>query len=88
MRFDVCYNILKAPHFPPPPGLKRGGHDAQDESDKEDDPAQEDILQTRGKMASETFDEQNLPGHKNGYLVTKSYLATKVITMVKLFIYF
>ena len=39
-------------------------------------------------MASETFDEQNLPGNKNGDLVTKSYLATKVITMVKLFMYF
>ncbi len=39
-------------------------------------------------MASETFDEKTLPGHKNGDLVTKSYLATKVITMVKLFIYF
>ena len=39
-------------------------------------------------MASETFDEQNMPGHKNGDLVTKSYLATKVITMVELFIYF
>ena len=41
-------------------------------------------LNTRGKMASETFDERNLPGHKNGDLGTKSYLATKVITMVKL----
>ncbi len=28
-------------------------------------------------MASETFNEQNLPGHKNGDLVTKSYLAKK-----------
>ncbi len=39
-------------------------------------------------MASETFDEQNMPGYKNGDLVTKSYLVTKVITMVKLFICF
>ncbi len=31
---------------------------------------------------------KNLPGHKSGDLVTKSYLTTKVITMVKLFIYF
>ena len=45
-------------------------------------------FKTRGKMASETFDEQNLPGHKNGDLVTKCYLATNVITMVQLFIYF
>ncbi len=27
---------------------------------------------TRGKMASETFDKQNLPSHKNGDLVTKA----------------
>ncbi len=39
-------------------------------------------------MASETFDEQNLPGHKYGDPVPKSNLATNVITMVKLFIYF
>ena len=32
-------------------------------------------------MASETFDEQTC-------LVTKSYLATKVVTMVKLLIWF
>ncbi len=36
-------------------------------------------------MASETFDEQSLPGHKIGDLATESYLATKVITMVKSF---
>ncbi len=39
-------------------------------------------------MASEIFDSQNLPGHKIGDVVTNSYLATKGITIVKLFIYF
>ncbi len=36
-------------------------------------------------MASETFNEQNLPGHKNGDLFTKSYLATNGITILYIY---
>ena len=38
-------------------------------------------------MASGTLDEESLHGNKIGDLVTKSYLATDSITMVKLFSY-